>query len=454
MSLEIEKNGRIHDLATYYTNNPDPIDPCNDSNDTDWWRFTPYGILETIKWVLKMLVLPGAIAAVIIILTLLTTGSFQNLTIGIIYTVLTYIGTVLVNISAREQFLANYHAIPEEELLPSGPLNELEGVDFKVGFVGDIMMMRKYLLTFNPEVKDFFSDVQIIVGNLEGIVTDLKCKFTKQAHPKTHQNPILNILEKLLGNNSRWLLCLSNNHSIDFGNQEFRNSLVHIQAQNKIDVFGRNDTSNVFVQGKEINISTATEWSNQKSWDCISKFDESDLDSYYNPRMFNILYPHWNYENEKYVRRRLQKRAKKLLTGDPVKKIDLIFGHHSHVRQDIIKVPDKITSPSGSIVKFWKVLAFSGGNFTSGVNFLRKKKHIHGKIMKCDIGPLKDYPKQLAVGNVEWKNTFNETVSGSNVPTKLVKFGEGLTGIARIYLLIIGAIILILIIVLRTLGYL
>jgi len=458
MSFEFEKNGNIIDLEPYLDDNPGPVSPCDDEFEPKWWRLTPYGLIETLKWILKMLVLPGAIAAIIIITTLLGTGRFESLTIGIVYTVLTYIGTVLVYIYVREQTLTNYHSIQDEEILASETLNELEEKRLKIGFVGDIMMMRKYKLIFSDEVKAFFNDVDIVLGNLEGIVTDSKCKVTKQAHPitklKSYQKIILKNLQGLLGDRTTGLLCLSNNHSIDFGNKEFHESLNFIHSQEKIEVFGRNDISNVFVKGKEINIASASEWSNQKTWNCISKFDENNLDSYFSPKKFNILYPHWNYENEKYVRRSLQKRAKGFLKDDPIKKLDLIFGHHSHVRQPIVKILDKTIGPSGSNTKFWKVIAYSGGNFTSGVNFLRKKKHIHGKIMKCDIGPLKNNNTQLAVGTVEWKNTFNETVENGDDPTKLVKFGEGLTGIARIYLLIIGGIILALIIILRVLGYL
>ncbi|MHA2391555.1 MAG: CapA family protein [Promethearchaeota archaeon] len=440
------------DLSTHFNNNPGPIAPCNNSTETDWWRVTPYGIVETIKWILKMLVLPGAIGAIIIILTLLTTGRFENFTIGVVYTILTYIGTFLTYIYSREQLLAQYHAIQDEELPPSVQLNQIES-QFKIGFVGDIMMMRKYDLKFSNEVKLFFNDVDIIVGNLEGIVTDLECKSTKQAHPKNPTNLPNNILDRLRGllsTDTQWLLCLSNNHSIDFGNQEFHKSLHFIRSQPNIDVFGRNDVANVFVQGKEIAISSASEWSNQRTWDCISRFRETSLNSYYFQNKFNILYPHWDYENEKYVRRNIQRRAKNLLTGEPVRKLDLIFGHHPHVRQPIVKILDITTNPGGAIVKFWKIIAYSGGNFTSGVTFLRKKKHIHGRILKCEIGPLNQNPYQLAVGKVEWKNTFNEKDNNA----KIVKVGIGIVGIERIYIIVIGLIILFLTILLRFLGYL
>ena len=87
-----------------------------------------------------------------------------------------------------------------------------------------------------------------------------------------------------------------------------------------------------------------------------------------------------------------------------------------------------------------KLVAFSGGNFTSGVTFFRKKKHIHGIIMKCKIGPLGN--GKYAVGEVEWWNTFNEIDPNSQEKTKIVKFGEGITGRSRFYIVILALVMI------------
>jgi len=438
-------------LNTYYGSDPDRISPCNDSTDAKWWRFIPYDLRETINYIIKMLVLPGLIAAIFIYLMILSTGSFGNLTIGIIITVLTYIGSILISFYARERFLTRFHAIPPEDLLvpdPPDPFNAIEPKQFSIGFVGDIMRMRKYQLMFSNDVIDFFKDVDIIVGNLEGIVIDQDCPLTKQSHPPN----IRPQLQALLRGNTTWLLCLSNNHSIDFGNLTFHKSLNIIQQIPEIDVFGRNDVPHIYVEESEINISSASMWSNQKTWDCISEYTQSKLNSYNSQRRFNILYPHWNYENERYVRRRIQKSAKLLLTDDSNLKWDLIFGQHTHVRQPIIKVVAEHKDPNNIIVKSKKIIAFSGGNFASGVTFLRKKKHIHGIIMKCDIGPLSADTTKLAVGKVEWKKTFNKIDKTRDVPTKIIKFGEGEQGISRIYIILIGISIIVLVFLLRIFG--
>ena len=49
-------------------------------------------------------------------------------------------------------------------------LNEINP-DYKIGFVGDIMKMFGYELVFDDSIKKFFNNVDLIVGNLEGILT-------------------------------------------------------------------------------------------------------------------------------------------------------------------------------------------------------------------------------------------------------------------------------------------
>jgi hypothetical protein len=351
----------------------------------------------------------------------------------------------------------------------SQTLNDTKDPTLSIGFVGDIMMMREYKLTFDPLIKRFFDGVDYIVGNLEGIITDQIPSFTKQAHPEV----ILDELNELLTLNTKWLLCVSNNHSIDFGNTKFIDSINTIQKPNNIQIkqkfnaFGRNDVPRAFLND-DFCISTATNWSNQKVWKCTSRFRDSELESYHCNNRFNILYPHWGYENERYVRKHIQKNAKELLTRnleqDPVtrkKKWDLIFGHHPHVRQPIMVVEgEELKMPNGTPVRdsqgnkvlLKKLVAFSGGNFTSGVTFLRREKHIHGIIMRCEIGPLDNDPNHFAVGEVKWQKTVNEIVTDSQERTKIVKIGEGETGILRIYLTIISVAVIVAVVLLTIFG--
>ena len=142
------------------------------------------------------------------------------------------------------------------------------------------------------------------------------------------------------------------------------------------------------------------------------------------------------------MRTRFQKDAKALLTGitpnyrglqkiykkkflrgifaHPDHKWDLLFAHHPHVLQPIMKVPDEIRIENKKSFPYNKVAVFSAGNFTSGANIIRKKKHISGIIMKCQIGPLEGHEEKLAIGRMEWRRTKNLKTRVGKKPAKLV----------------------------------
>lgn len=473
-----DENDREVALEDYYNSDPPVKSPCNKKKKTRWWGLTPYNCRETLNYFIKMLVLPGLIAGIFILLMILTTGSIGNIILLTIISILTYTGSIFTSFYTRDRYLTWHHKIQEDDkvkrITPEEndatvfhyelELNPIEETEYRIGFIGDIMMLKDFELRFDNQVKNFFvgeDEVNLILGNLEGIVRDPPKKpfLTKQVHP-------LKILDQLnqllLSDNTRWLLCLSNNHSIDYGNLRFHESLEHIRKKPNIDVFGRNDVPNVFVEGLDINIASASEWSNQKTWKCISKYRTMKLDPYYDKDKFNILYPHWNFENERYVRRRLQKRAKKLMIGTEINNWDLIFGQHSHVRQPVIKIREDFLKDDGTPklddegnpIILWKLVAFSGGNFTSGAKLIRRKKHIHGRIMRCDIGPFSHDVNRLAVGKVKIMDTVNKEGFDRDTDTdfKNVIFGLGERGIHRFWVLLIGLTIVTIIVLLRVFG--
>jgi len=455
-------------------NHPNPVLPCNNSTDFKLWSL-PYDLQEMIYWVIKMLVLPILVSILTLFENILPT--FENPVFGIINSFLEPIAGIFILIMGIETARAIRYRIPQNNRVASGEsLNTLEDdTSIKIGFVGDIMMMNGHNLNFDPSVVDFFKDVKVIVGNLEGIVTDAKKHLFQQRHlidiPLQSNDPsqtidtsqcnILSQLTNLLSPNINWLLTLSNNHSIDYGNNAFHDSLIAIQSEPRINVFGRNDVKNVLVQGFPINIASGTELSNQNTFTCTSRYRNAELWEYHkndnNPNgvyRFNILFPHWGYENERYIRKRIQKDATALLTSrqqtysnyqnyirrshdklilpslDPFRKWDLIFGHHSHTPQPIMKVDDILTDQSGTKIQdqsgndiiFQKLVAFSGGNLTSGAWIIRRKKHIYGTVMRCDIGTLKGHPNQLAVGKVEWRTTVNRRGHDHQGKYKTVEF--------------------------------
>jgi hypothetical protein len=460
------------ELDVYYEGQHNFGECCNNDVITHWWNFSPYGSQEAIYWIIRYLTVPGLAMGFIISMNVL--GLFENPLYELFIYFLGIIGGFMLVDVAKERFRAIHYRIKDDEKIYvikaketyspkeeeeefTFTLNKIDDIKYTIGFVGDIMTMKDFDLEFHEDIKFFFKDVNLIVGNLEGIVlsTTEKTPLTKQRH---YIPDILQQLEYLISGNKKWLLCLSNNHSADFGNANFQNSLNQIQNNGNFDVFGRNDVPNVLIRGKEINISSGTEWINKDNFECISRYKEEKkrkklhcdeynyLKNFYSNGKLNILYPHWGYENEKYVRSRVQKDAISLLTGKPQKysifqtivrflfrkkikhdpdiKWDFIFGQHSHVRQPIMKVKDTITNLSREKLEYNRLVVFSGGNFISGVNIFRKNKHSYGIIMKCKIGPLSKYPERMAIGEVKWRRTVNNKAKRKNDQNETIKYKE------------------------------
>ncbi|MFW9950463.1 MAG: CapA family protein, partial [Candidatus Thorarchaeota archaeon] len=156
-------------------------------------------------------------------------------------------------------------------------------------------------------------------------------------------------------------------------------------------------------------------------------------------------FTHWSYENERYVRPCVQQEATALLTSANFS-WDLIFGHHPHVRQPMMRINDARTNKN-------KLVLFSGGNFTSGVRFIRASKHLYGIIMKCKIGPLSSNQNQLAIGDVEWRRTYNRRDVISDRPTKTIIIDRTNEPNPLRYSPIVGIILIIVIIILKILEY-
>jgi len=450
-----------------------PLDDCykppegENSGDENVYKaenmgFSPYDNLETFYYILKHLALPATVGLLLPLLFIF--GSFENAFFGILGYILSFIAAILFLSVGREFLRGLRYKIKKEVIYLPGPyvlkrqaedytptINKITEPSYKIGFVGDIMKMNKFDLKFHPDVIKFFEDTDVIIGNLEGVISET-CPRFKQAH----EVKILKKLEKLLPDKKKWLLCLSNNHSEDFSSVIYDQTLQTIQEHPKFDIFGLKKVSSIHNDKNDILISCATQWSNQKTWRYTFKYnkpikdnnennDTNDNDddyifSFLQNYKFNILLPHWGYENEKYVRTRFQDDAKALLTGilkkpkalkklyykkrklyiHPKYKCDLIFAHHPHVLQPIMKVRDDIKISKTRTVPYCKLVVFSAGNFTSGANIIRKKKHISGIIMKCEIGPLEGYNRKLAIGKMEWRRTKNFKTRIEDERAKLV----------------------------------
>lgn len=428
----------------------------------------PYGTKEFFNWVMKHLIVDFYYPFMILIYFLfvasvVTTSTFivswywyvifsvAFLVFGLmfIYRMLQRIIHKIENIGDLNE--DGWREFEFSKLNPKYPKLKPEDVKYRIGFVGDIMKMDEYNLKFEKRIKKFFGNTNYIVGNLEGIILTEQSKNGGIA-AQNHNIEILTQLERIFKDStqhkkkSKWLLCVTNNHSADFSDEEFKNSLKLINDRERFIAIG--DKEHAYYpwdnskEEHEINIVVGTMWSNKKTNNLITRFKECNR--HHVPGKFNILFPHWHYENECYVRSKVQrksinlklrgeykdkdwrvifkimkhytpdiilkkilpkipliqriikhmpylKRSKKLKLEEKEQKWEIIFGHHPHVPQPITVYGEGI-------------LAYSGGNFTSSK---RRKKHISGMIMKCEIGQVNN-SGPLVLGKIEWSYTINE----------------------------------------------
>ncbi len=425
-------------------------------------KFIPYSFWETVNWIGKHLIMDFYYPFMFLIFFLFVTPVVTtNITVVsspwfyffLILFVLFISLFIYRKVQRKMHNIENIGILNEDgwrefEFKNLNPKKEVKNTIYTIGFIGDIMKMDKYNLKFEKRIQKFFDGVDLIVGNLEGIILTNETKNGGIA-TQNHNIKILEQLEQIVPKSkqehkrSKWLLSVSNNHSADFGVKGFKISRDIINNNPNFYAFGDLDLDKKHssfpwdpTQNMDgINIVTGTMWTNKKSQNLITRF--KSYNKHYKTGKFNIFFPHWHYENECYIRSKIQRKTISLiLKGEykernwikiyklmeyfsPIKKIlklplvqrilkflykkpkepeegekqkwDLIFGHHSHVPQPI--------KDYGS-----GILGYSGGNFTSSK---RRKKHISGLIMKCEICKVNN-SNQLKLGKVHWCYTRNE----------------------------------------------
>jgi hypothetical protein len=269
-------------------------------------------------------------------------------------------------------------------------LNQIEPT-IKVGFIGDIMRLGDKYLEFSENLRSFFSDIDYLVGNFEGTISSAKRLFLAQNHSKR----ILSSLGALFPPDKTVLAC-SNNHSGDFGWNEFNKSYQLLKDYGFI-VLGRKDEPGVILD-EMINIVNVTEISNQE---CLYVANIDDILASYKPKLFNILYPHWGYEVQLYPHPGQVTHGQNLL-----KKWDMIIGHHSHCPQPIHVYQLDNTN---------KLIAYSLGDFCFKYKI---RKYLYGIALKADIGI--GLQKQWQVGQVEWKFTVTNHLNDESCRVELI----------------------------------
>ena len=395
----------------------------------------PYDAIETCRWILKHTIYDLFYPLVLGLFALSTLDIFDRyflllviceavITIGLFFYY--WIRSVIT----REKNVGSFNTILNWRSLGSKKLKSSESqklnpidkknITYEIGFVGDIMKMKSYTLKFSKNIENFFKNVDLIVGNLEGMINNNTKKYWVR---QKHQTAILKDLKKITYPTPKWLLSISNNHSADFEKCIFDQTQNIIDNFGKFKAFGYNGLQNYSpIDG--INIVSGTMWNNYKNT-YASQF--SDINTYYEPESFNILYPHWHFENECYVRRKIKKKIINLLLSGvyheykkvlpkklqrtPIKiykgksgisaKWDLIFGHHSHVPQPIVTHPPNNNNQQPNYLNQKHLLAYSGGNFTSSkwIN-----KHQHGLILRCQLAK-KNEEDSFTIRKIDWSYT-------------------------------------------------
>jgi len=300
------------------------------------------------------------------------------------------------NISLKKKNPGKIHYLPKKY-----QFNQIEQ-EIKIGFLGDLMDTFGKEVEFSSEIKNFFSDCEVLVANFEGTLWDGDLES-----PMDQKIPLstVNAL-KTLKKPGNIYLCLANNHSGDFKNNIYKDSYNFLEEQG-FNCFGTINSPYINLNDR-ILIYGATRWSNKlrgfdrlaKTQEIIEKMNKMDNTSANISKGLNhpfwILYPHWGYELELFPREETIKNAKKYL-----KMFDCIIGHHSHTPQPITKINDKM-------------VAFSLGDTCFRSTSPIMKRYCYGQMLKLTVGALVKGKKAaitLQMGEIEWsfiQSTFPE----------------------------------------------
>ncbi len=243
----------------------------------------------------------------------------------------------------------------------------------KLGFLGDLMPLLNANWIISDEAKLFFSDIDYLICNFEGVLFKANKWVTfKLVHNK--EDILLKLQEFLPAN--KIVLSFANNHSADGGYSNYLKTIERLRSMGFMVIGEREDPG--IILDNAINIVAATKWSNQ-AHGYLSFLEHSD--KHYNPKAkFNLLYPHWGYELELYPRPDFIDEAKYYL-----KKWDGIIGHHSHM-------PAPVTNENG------KILAYSLGDSVTGLSV---NHYQHGIALKMEVGP--NTEGDWKVGKLDWR---------------------------------------------------
>ena len=221
-----------------------------------------------------------------------------------------------------------------------------ETTEFKIMFTGDIMFDRGVERTIEENgIEYIFKQLTNVVGtndfvvsNFEGtaIDSDLKAvnkRFVFKADP---------IILKELKEQGISHVSLANNHSLDYGEEGLKQTMINLQ-ENKIEIIGGGLEGNeceprVISSGdQKVAVFASTILKNESAKVC--DMDEAQLSieiekfQLENPNTLVIIFLHWGIEYSSLPTNNQISMAHKLIESGA----DVIIGHHPHVVQPIEK---------------------------------------------------------------------------------------------------------------------
>ena len=197
---------------------------------------------------------------------------------------------------------------------------------------------------FFQNVKDVFEKDDLTIINMEGTLTDLTTRKDKQFAFKGDPEYV-----KVLTNGSVEAANMANNHSYDYGEESFKDT-VNILEKNKIRTFGDDETVIIPVKGVNVGIFGIYELDDHEERIPQVKSDIAKLKK--DGADIIVAVFHWGNELERVPDDNQVMLAHLAIDAGA----DVVVGHHPHVLQGIDTYKGK-------------TIAYSLGNFCFGGNY-------------------------------------------------------------------------------------
>ncbi len=259
--------------------------------------------------------------------------------------------------------------------------------EINVCFAGDCSLANIDSLVFSDQLIELFSKKDLVLGNLESVITNSGIKRKLHPYHLKASQADLHLLDHFDA------FTIANNHVLDYGFQGLSDTVSTLKEKG-IGYFGagcnRKEAEKPFIRtinGIKLAFFGASRWANINifrnhgsasisSSRILSKIRELSLEGY-----FIILMVHWGYEHISLPSPSDRHMAKKLFS----KGVDLIIGSHSHQFQSIESIGGKL-------------VFYSLGNFIFSSKDFKNKKNdelFRSSLVSINIKADKSYTYSL-----------------------------------------------------------